>query len=187
MMEFIIVLPLHLLLLFGTVYLGTIAIDRNAAVGIDHFASFVTECSLDGLCSFYAPGDDAFKVMREITPATPGEGTFLYLSKSKFTVARGLPSWLQGLRRLSTVFLKVDEKENKVLSDKVMASSNDKDALSMALIRNPRYAIDRAATTEWAAVANEPFAAGDAPTPVVQKELAEYNRNSLCEKWSVKL
>ena len=184
MMEFIIVLPLHLLMLFGTVYLGTIAMDRNAVVSMDHFAAFVKQNSLEGIKDFYAAGDGYFKVKQEFSAETSASENFLSLSKSRLMGARGVPSWLEGLRTLSRLFLQLDDSENKILADVKMRRSNDETATSVALIRNANYTIDRSATQNWAAVANEPFFFGDAPVAVVQNNLDEYSRNSLCTKWS---
>ena len=196
MMECIITLPLHLLALLGAVYLGTLGSDRNAVVSLDHFASFVTSATLFGavhsfgdvdskLKEFYFPGDEFITLKNTLTPAERSSKDFLYLSSTRVTATRELPVWLEGIRTVSAVLLQIPESDNALLEKKTMSSSNDSNGGSAALLKNSKYALNRAETAEWAAVANEKFLFGPAPAAVTAGNVDEYTRNTLCEKWSV--
>jgi hypothetical protein len=75
--------------------------------------------------------------------------------------------------------------KNPLLKEMSMASFSDSNGGATALRKNPRYNVDRNTTTDWAAVANEKFAAGNAPVAVQARELSRYTRNPDCETWSV--
>ena len=196
MMECIITLPLHLLALLGVVYLGTLGSDRNAVVSLDHFASFVTGVTLSGvghafgdvdpkLKEFYFPGDDFITLKNAQSPVKPSTKEFLYLSSTRMTATRALPVWLEGIRVVSSAILQIPEVDNALLVNKTMASSNNANGGSAALLKNSKYALNRAETAEWATVANEKFLFGPAPAAVTAGNVSEYTRNTLCEKWSV--
>lgn len=196
MMECIMVLPLHLLALLGVVYLGTLGSDRNAVVSLDHFAAFVSDATLSGvghsfgdvdpkLKEFYFPGDEFISLKNAQSPVRPSTKEFLYLSSTCMTGTRGLPVWLEGIRVVSSVILQIPEAENALLKNKTMRSSNDANGGSSALLRNSKYAINRAETAAWDTVASEKFLFGPAPAAVAAGNVSEYTRNTLCEKWSI--
>ena len=186
MMECVIALPLHLLVLLGTVYLGTLSSDRAALVSVDHFSAFVTESTLAGLKGFYCPDDDFCTFNHAVAVLTPSKNTPYYFNHTRVETERELPVWLQGIGRITQKVFKIVHKENPMPLNGTMAAANDvKGGTSAAVIRNPRYTVNRAVTTDWAGVAGEPFVFGAAPAAVQAKNLSQYNRNPDCETWSV--
>lgn len=186
MMECVIALPLHLLVLLSTVYLGTLSSDRAALVSMDHFSAFVTQSTLAGLKGFYCPDDDFCTFNHAVAVLTPSKNTPYYFNHTRVEAVRELPVWLQGIGRVTQTVFKIVNKENPMPLSGTMAAANDvKGGTAAALIRNPRYSVNRAATTDWAAVANEKFAAGISPLAVQARELSPYTRNPDCETWSV--
>ena len=83
------------------------------------------------------------------------------------------------------MILQIPEAENALLKNKTMRSSNDANGGSSALLRNSKYAINRAETAAWDTVASEKFLFGPAPAAVAAGNVSEYTRNTLCEKWSI--
>lgn len=192
MMECIIVLPLHLLCLFGTVYLGTLGVDRGSVVSMDHFASFISQTTLSGISGtledmkkFYYPEDEYIALKCKPLSSAPASSSYLYLSQTRVEAARSLPVWLEGIRTISSVFLQLDDADNKLLAVQKMKSSNADDGSAAALLKNPGYAANRAETADWAAVANEAFLYGSAPAAVTAESVSAYTRNSDCMTWSV--
>ena len=185
MMECVIVLPLHLLVLLGTVYLGTLSFDRFDVVSMDHFAAFVSHNSLAGLKAFYAPEDEYITFNNSIGTLPPAANVPYYMESTRVVGTRSLPVWLEGIRRLSFRFFRILPSKNPLLKEMSMASFSDSNGGATALRKNPRYNVDRNTTTDWAAVANEKFAAGISPVAVQARELSRYTRNPDCETWSV--
>lgn len=192
MMECIVIFPIHLLALFGTVYLGILSTDRNAVVSMDHFASFISQTTLSGISGtledmkkFYYPEDEYIALKCKPLSSAPASSSYLYLSQTRVEAARSLPVWLEGIRTISSVFLQLDDADNKLLAVQKMKSSNADDGSAAALLKNPGYSVDREETTDWSAVANESFIFGPAPAAVTAQDVSAYTRNSDCETWSV--
>jgi hypothetical protein len=198
MMECILTLPLHLLALFGTVYLGTLAGDCYAVVSMDHFTAFVSRTAVSGVMgtmgevdskvkNFFFPEDSDITFKNMIPEAKVSSDKYAYLAESRINGTRSLPRWLEGIRVVSTLLLQIDEEKNEPLKKKTVASSNDAKGGSAAIIANPAYAIDRSTQwqNKWAVVANEPFVFGPKPAPVAAESLNQYDRNSDCVTWSV--
>ena len=192
MMEFIITLPLHLLALLGTVYLGTLATDRTAVVGMDHFSAFISRTALssdsavvNALKDFYFPEDSYITLKQEHKPVPPPGSDYLYLSQSRLAATRSLPVWLEGIRTVSRLILHLEDESNALLQKNRFTAFNEKEVVSAALLKNPRYTVDRSTTADWAGVANERFIAGNAPAGAGAIPLSEYTRNPDCEIWSI--
>lgn len=194
MMECIIILPLHLLALLGTVYLGTLGSDRNAVLSMEHFAAFVSKTTLAGAAdslaemkNFYYPEDTYISLKQKPVVPQGGTDSYLYLSKARVDATRSLPVWLEGIRTVSRVVLGLTDDQNKLLQDWSMSSSSVPEGNSAFLLKNPSYSRIRSESNLWAEIAAEPFMYGPAPDPVTASEVSEYNRNSDCVTWSVPL
>ncbi len=188
MMEAILVLPLHLVLLAGTIWIGLLATDRSRLAELDYaWAAEQTAASplaLTALTEKLYQEKDHISIADE-SPAQTADTGWWRISASRLKLTQGLPSILGNLNIFFTG-KNEDGTPTEKFGDSVMASQGEPggaDAACRILVRNRTYSLDRAATQDWAAVAGEPFPDGT-PAPVPAQAVGRYSRNTKFAEWS---
>ncbi len=182
MLETVLVLPLHLILLFGVVWIGTLSFDRL------YFSEFSytmqgADTTTENLQTLFF-GENSF-VSISGNPGSEANGTWWkQTTNGDLTLTQAFPDYLDGLAFLMEEWFKASSS----VPEKVEFAENG----NTSYFKNTAYGTVRAAITDakslaWLNVAKERFPVGDAvDSNISGTAIAEYTRDPAFAEWSKK-
>ncbi len=183
MLETVLVLPLHLILLFGVVWIGTLSFDRL------YFSEFSytmqgADATTENLKTLFF-GENSFVSITGNPGVVADTGTWWKkTTNGNLKLTQNFPSCLNGLTILMTEWFKASSS----IPEKMEIAENG----NTSYFKNTAYGTNRAATTDattvaWLDVAKERFPSGDAvDSNISGTAIAEYTRHEAFAEWSKK-
>lgn len=196
LLEAVITSPLHLVFIMGTLWLGTLSLDRQNLLMLDNACAFLKPDNISW--ETIASQDDSFEnknflwsngaQFADRTPEAEISNDYLMVSASRMEMTTELPPIIAGIVEIFK-FYNGDSNNTNIPGSLTFASQGSVSELSSSaawLRKNPAYSIDRTKTDSWQSIANEKFVFGPQMTQnTVLAGVAEYSRNPVLEKWSV--
>ncbi len=192
MLETVLVLPLHLILLFGVVWIGTLSFDRL------YFSEFSytmqgADTTAENLQTLFF-GENSF-VSISGNPESEANGTWWkQTTNGDLKLTQAFPDYLDGFAVLMKELFKASTSDtdqsdtDQSITDPVEFAENG----NTSYFKNTAYGTVREAITDakslaWLNVAKESFPVGDAVNSNISgTAIAEYTRDPAFAEWSKK-